>query len=452
MYTQTQSQSINSYLENSRMKFNEFKHTNTLPLSKKALEYKAFNNPQNANVVGCTDSYPSQYTGGILEDKSYIKAMNNYVPGSSNEQQVLYPIPINSNVNDTKNRRNIPQLQTQNDNPFHENRNNPGFFQGFMNTQNPNTQQQQHQQKEEFGNIDYSETNTQLPSVNQPKNPTVLYGNLGDNPNLPMKINDPTNDLLDIDSRPISDFIHNNMVPYYGSAVKQNMAGTGVGSGNYTDGIDVNSGFDYTSPFRDKLNNFTGLDDTYLHKREAGPNFSPAEQQMGWVYGMPAFRPDEDRYTQSIFTRNDLAPCEPELVGPGLDLDPSIPAAGGFHDPTRIIPNNVDDYKANQLEGRVKVGKFFSSGEPSAYPGAGIGGAVNGEQIQTSQKGPPGVVKNRPNKFWDQTRRPTMTTKSGFVENFMLWRPDYQLSLRPGNAIRDQTSVGFGELVSQMKI
>jgi hypothetical protein len=256
--------------------------------------------------------------------------------------------------------------------------------------------------------------------------------------------NDPTNDLLDIESRPVTDFVHNNMVPFYGSHVKQNMAGTGVKSGNYIDGVNVNSGFDNTTPYQDKLNRFTGVDDTYMHKREVGPMYSPAEQQMGWVYGTPDFRPDEDRYTQSLFMRNDMAPCEQEMVGPGLDISADVPASGGFHDLTRVLPNNVSNYKANQLQGRVKAGKFVTGAEePSAYPGAGVSGGLGSGGGGKA----PGVVKNRPNKFYSQTRRPTMTTKVGYVANEELLRPDYNVDKKPGNSKRADTNYGFGELV-----
>src|SRR6185369_2446573 len=180
------------------------------------------------------------------------------------------------------------------------------------------------------------------------------------------------------------------------------MAGTGVAAGSYIDGSNVpgnitgiNSGFDYSTPWQSMLGTFTGLDDTYMHKREVGPMFSPAEQQTGWVYGTPLFRPDMDRYTQGLSQiRNDLRPVEPEMVGPGLNIDPSIPASGGFHDFTRILPNNVNDYKANQLPGQVIAGKFYSAGLPTAYPGIGVSG----------DKTAPGVTKNKPNSFWDQTR------------------------------------------------
>jgi hypothetical protein len=254
--------------------------------------------------------------------------------------------------------------------------------------------------------------------------------------------NDPTSDnLLDLKERPLTDFMHNNMVPF-SKKFTQNMAGTGVPSGNYTDGSNVpgnitgvNSGFDYSTPYQSRLSTFTGNDDTYLHKREIGPMFSPAESQTDWVNGMPLFRPDMDRYTQGLSNiRNDLRPVEPEMVGPGLNLDPSIPASGGFHDFTRILPNNVNDYKANQLPGQVITGKYFSAGLPTSYPGIGVSG----------DKTAPGIVKNKPDSFWDQTRYPTMTTKAAFQQNLDYNIPDYQADFKPNNAQRDQISYGLG--------
>jgi len=258
--------------------------------------------------------------------------------------------------------------------------------------------------------------------------------------------NDPTSEmLLDMKERPLTDFYHNNMVPFYrGNSTKQNMGGTGIASGSYIDGSNVpgnvtgiNSGFDYSTPWQTQLATFTGLDDTYLHKREVGPMFSPAEQQTGWVFGTPLFRPDMDRYTEGLSqVRNDLRPVEPEMVGPGLNLDPSIPAAGGFHEFTRILPNNVSDYKANQLPGQVISGKFFSAGLPTSYPGIGVSG----------DKTSPGVTKNKPNSFWDQTRYPVMTTKVGFQMNLDYNIPQYQVDFKPNNATREQISYGLGNL------
>jgi len=255
-------------------------------------------------------------------------------------------------------------------------------------------------------------------------------------------VNDPTSDmLLDLKERPITDFYHNNMVPFYKGSVKQNMAGTGVPSGNYVDGNKpgtVNSGFDNSTPYTTQLSTFTGQDSTYLHKREIGPMFSPAEQQTNWVYGTPVIRPEDSRYETILKKdKNYLKPTESIQVGPGLNLDPSIPAAGGFHEFTRILPNNVNNYKANQLPGKVVTGKYFSTGLPTSYPGIGV-----------SHQEAPGVVKNRPESFWEQSRLPTMTTKVGFQTNLDYIKSEYQVDLKPKNPTRDQTSYGLGNLRS----
>ncbi len=255
--------------------------------------------------------------------------------------------------------------------------------------------------------------------------------------------NDPTSEnLLDMQSRPMTDFFHNNMVPF-SKKFSQNMAGTGVASGNYIDGSEmvdgtVNSGFDDSTPYKTNLSNFTGLDDTYLHKREVGPMFSPAEQQTGNVFGMPLFRADEERYTVSLNNlKHDQVPIEAIKVGPGLNISAEIPASGGFHEFTRIMPNNVNDYKANQLPGQVIAGKYFSAALPTSYPGIGT----------SADETAPGIVKNKPNSYWDQVRYPTMTTRVAIQpSNLDYNKADYEVDLKPGNARRDQTSYGLGNV------
>ena len=382
---------IYDYSVNQIQKDKNFALENSMPLQLQADKYSAFNNPKNAANVGCTNSYPlgaMEKNGNSIIDNSYINYMQQqeYNPQGSTSKFL--------NVNSPMLNGNIPQA------PQHVNKNlnNPHKIEGFHNEGTP--------------------VNPEIPT------------------------NDPTSEnLLDMKTRPMTDFIHNNMVPFYGSSVKQNMAGTGVASGNYIDGVNVDSGFDDTTPYQDKLNNFTGLDDTYLHKREGGPQFSPAEQQMGWVNGMPAFRPDEERYKVSIFTRNDMAPCEQEQVGPGLNIDPSIPAQGGYQQYTRVLPNNVGNYKANQLENRVIEQQWQLGGqEPTAYPGVGLGALGD-------DNGGPGVSKNRPNTFYSQTRYPTMTTKASQSISGDEVRADWNVSKRPNNATREQTNYGFGSIV-----
>lgn len=240
--------------------------------------------------------------------------------------------------------------------------------------------------------------------------------------------------LLEIEKRPISHFTHNNMVPYYGAKLTQNMRGTNVPQvgDNNVFGSKVSDGFADASPFRQKLSDYTGCDESYMHKREIGNMFSPVERNTSWVFGAPTIRPDLDRYKDSVWRRNGETPVEKIRVGPGIGLDHSIAASGGFHQYNRIRYNNVSDYKSNQLEGRVKFGKWQINHPTSQYT--------------------EGVVKNRPDKFLTQARRPTMKSR------FYVSAPsagsskvtDYQVSVNRGRQAREDSgkASGYGQLKS----
>ena len=406
---------IYDYTQGQNKKAHQFEQLNSKPLPQEATKYSAFNEPSNASNVGCTASYPLgslQKDGNKIIDQGYLDYMNST---NNRQKNMVGPSFVNTNSVNAKGGTSGIMAMTNANIPLGPVKNTEGFS-GMVSSMNGGVQ-------ESFSNYGINDAN---PASAQ----EVLD---------PIPTNDPTSEmLLDLKSRPMTDFVHNNMVPFYGSSVKQNMAGTGVATGNYVDGVNVQSGFDDETPYHEKLSTFTGLDDTYLHKREVGPMYSPAEQQEGWVYGMPAFRPDESRYKESIKFRPDMKPVESEMVGPGIDIGAEIPAQGGFHQYTRVLPNNVSDYKANQLEGRViEQGWQLGGQEPTAYPG--VGGTLN----QRS----PGVVKNRPNSFWTQARYPTMTTKASPEMQGDEVRADWSASFRPNANLREQTSYGYGEIV-----
>jgi hypothetical protein len=49
---------------------------------------------------------------------------------------------------------------------------------------------------------------------------------------------------------------------------------------------------------------------------------------------------------------NNLSPVEKQLVGPGLGVDPSVPAVGGYQQMFRVNPINVGEYRLTTLPGR----------------------------------------------------------------------------------------------------
>jgi len=50
---------------------------------------------------------------------------------------------------------------------------------------------------------------------------------------------------------------------------------------------------------------------------------------------------------------NNLSPIEKQMVGPGLGVDPSVPAVGGFQQTFRVNPVNVGEYRLTSLPGRT---------------------------------------------------------------------------------------------------
>ena len=195
------------------------------------------------------------------------------------------------------------------------------------------------------------------------------------------------NPLLDLNQRNYQDFTHNNMVPFFGSHVRQDMRGTGLEYNN------INTGADGVTPHQQTLENFTGCGTfSYRHKREAERRFEPEAGRTYEPAGMNVYRPDVNRYKESIVFKNDMRPVEPEIVGRGLALDPAVPAAGGLHEYTRVLPNNVSNYKANQLPGRVAGTKWQLSNKGTATPGI--------------------PVKNRPETYWTLEDRPIGPAKS----------------------------------------
>lgn len=177
--------------------------------------------------------------------------------------------------------------------------------------------------------------------------------------------------------RPVKDFVFNNMVPFFsGSGTKQDMRGTGVSQGNFNSN-DFNLGNDDKTPNNTWLSLSVGCDDTYMHKREAPDFFSPLERRdRNTIPGQSAEseRPIRDRFTTSILTKNDESPFEQIKVGPGINIDPSMPNDGlGFNSglTTQIRPNNTDAYRLTQLPGRVSGTKYQASNLPTAMPGIG---------------------------------------------------------------------------------
>ena len=141
-------------------------------------------------------------------------------------------------------------------------------------------------------------------------------------------------------------FVHNNMVPFFGSTVKQNIDEKATQS---------------------TVENFTGNFSNYQKKKEVKYMFSP-QNNVTNPYGMQSMSSfEQDRYYVSN-RRNNEAPIEQIRVGPGLNKGFTSSPSGGFQQAeTRnyILPKNVDELRVKtnpkrSYQGRINGGKRIS--------------------------------------------------------------------------------------------
>lgn len=166
------------------------------------------------------------------------------------------------------------------------------------------------------------------------------------------------------------------------------------------------------------------IGDDYLPPKEAIPSlqdWSPMANR--YPHGEPVY----DLYNRENVTnkQNNLAPVERKNVGPGLGVDPNVPAIGGFQQFFRALPNNVNEEKLVTLPGGEGPAAYFVPGGGLEFPGAK--GLVNGtmsHQAKTSKAWyrPPaqnsgqgqGIIRapeGRPDQI--KTRRATIRSETG---------------------------------------
>ena len=103
---------------------------------------------------------------------------------------------------------------------------------------------------------------------------------------------------------------HNNMVPFFGSSVKQN-----------TRNLNDNES---------RLDSMNGSGSQRISKREVAPLFKPTGN-MQWANGMPSTTDFiQSRINPSMYMNN-VSPNQPIRVGPGLNQPGGVLGSGGFN-------------------------------------------------------------------------------------------------------------------------
>ena len=162
-----------------------------------------------------------------------------------------------------------------------------------------------------------------------------------------------------------TDFTHNNMVPFFGSNVQQN--------------VNPHSG-------SMRLEMHTGISPVHQHKESVAPLFSPSQDNT-YVHGTPNMSQEmrDSRFYESKYKRNE-APMPEINVGPGLDAGYTSKPSGGYQQSDGrefAMPKTVDEL-------RTKTNPKVTYTEP----------VIRGIALNT-KPGIQGVVhKNRPDNFY----------------------------------------------------
>jgi hypothetical protein len=188
---------------------------------------------------------------------------------------------------------------------------------------------------------------------------------------------------------PTEEFVHSNMMPFFGSSIKQNIN---------------------PSANRTAMETFTGQvnNDIYVRKTEQKPFFE-MEKHRGNVFGAPN---KTDYYLERMTAptiRNNERPFEPVKVGPGVGAGFSSLPIGGFQQDTRVYenPKTVDDLRV-------------ATNPKETFEGRMIDGQ------HSTQRGKVGdVSKNRVETFFENTSDRYFTTTGANTKDTQ--RPEYEV-------------------------
>ena len=196
-----------------------------------------------------------------------------------------------------------------------------------------------------------------------------------------------------------NDLKHNNMTPFFGGSIKQNVD-------------------EFTNSAL--LENFSGNMNNYQKKKEIEPLFKP-QTNVSNVYGMQNMDNQYDRYYVSD-KRNNVSAIEQVRVGPGLNQGYTSKPSGGFQQSDAqvyALPKTTDELRVKtnpkvSYEGRIisgqhiakpeKVGAMQKKLPDRSYPlGADRWFTTTGNVIANEQR--PAIVMKYVNRKTTETKK-----------------------------------------------
>lgn len=128
----------------------------------------------------------------------------------------------------------------------------------------------------------------------------------------------------------------------------------------------------------------------YRNKREVEALFSPslsaARLTSSGTAGNPMIEQPVARFEPGVL-HNNVLPAEQQRVGRGVGVGPDVKAADGFHPMHRVLMDNVNEYRKNQLPGGIIPGSYMSFGQRAA-PGDVTASTLSGALVYTQDDRP----------------------------------------------------------------
>lgn len=206
----------------------------------------------------------------------------------------------------------------------------------------------------------------------------------------------------------------------------------------------------YNEPMLDtKLSVQTGTNNVAWNpKQELETMYEPVE--VGHVNGAPVQLENPMAYYQGVINQtpkyNNVGPTDRLNVGPGLGLDADVPAANGFHDPTRILPADLG-YKTNQFGGRVIVGRAQHD-KPTQSKTMGI---YRRDNIEMKTEGYQGIATHKAKTHHPQTERHTIQEdahRNNLSKRGLPYNETGPMNRSSGNVLPGHLASGYEEILT----
>jgi hypothetical protein len=228
----------------------------------------------------------------------------------------------------------------------------------------------------------YGRANTQFEKSQEPYNTGVISQNYRANEEASTRV---TSRLAGVDI-PKEEFVHNNMMPFFGGSIKQSLNENAASH---------------------LLAAQTGVDGLQFGKREV-ETFSDKSPDLGNVYGMSGtYQLEQDRMVQSR-NRNNEQPT-PMQVGPGLGLGYGSTPSGGFQQ--LEVQRYAQQKSVDELRTVAKPNPSFndigmSTNQKASYEGR----TVDGQGVKMGAQDVGAFAKNRVDTYFENAPDRYFTT------------------------------------------